>query len=98
MRAIALTTTRLHAVDPRSFYLDSLDEPDGAHAARVRLSESMRNGNTRPPPTLAEDLAALGVELVCLDAPKVRYRDAVTGLGWEPVASRSGVTCFAPSA
>ena len=28
MRAIALTTTRLHAVDPRSFYLDSLDEPE----------------------------------------------------------------------
>ena len=94
MRALALTTTRVHAVDPRSFYLDSLDEPGEDHAARLRLSESMRNGNTLPPPELAEDLAALGVEYVCLDAPKARYRKAITELGWDPVASRSGVTCF----
>ena len=47
-----------------------------------------------PPPELADDLAALGVEYVCLDAPKARYREAITELGWDPVASRSGVTCF----
>jgi hypothetical protein len=95
MRALALTTTRIHSVDPRAFYLDAIDESPAAHAARLRLSASMRNGNTRPPATLADDLAAVGVGRICLDEPKVRYRDAVEALGWEPVASRGGVTCFA---
>jgi hypothetical protein len=54
----------------------------------------MRNGNTSPPPRLADDLAAVGVGLVCLDEPKVRYTQAVLDLGWQPVATRAGVTCF----
>jgi hypothetical protein len=94
MRALALTTTEVHAVDPRAFYLSGIDEPGEAHAARVRLSRSMRNGNTSPPPRLADDLAAVGVGLVCLDEPKVRYTQAVLDLGWQPVATRAGVTCF----
>ncbi|MFL6165790.1 MAG: DUF6077 domain-containing protein [Ornithinibacter sp.] len=97
MRALALTTTEIHAVDPRVFYLSALDESPRAHAARVRLSRSMRNGNTTPPPTLADDLAAVGVGLVCLDEPKVRYAEAVLDLGWQPVATRGSVTCFTES-
>lgn len=94
MRALSLTTTRIHGVDPRSFYLAGIEEPPEAHAARIRLSRSMRNGDTAPPPTLEADLAAVGVGYICLDEPKVRYREAVVALGWEPAASRGGITCY----
>ena len=60
MRAIALTTVAsTPSTRGRSTSTTSTSR-SGAHAARVRLSESMRNGNTRATADVAEDLAALG--------------------------------------
>ena len=41
MSALALTTSGIHAVDPRSFFLSALEEDAVPDAARKRLSYAM---------------------------------------------------------
>ena len=61
MSAMALTTTDVHAVDPRSFFLPSIVEDLGQNAARRRLSSDMRPVRaTRVLPTFGTDLDRLG--------------------------------------
>lgn len=94
MRGIALSTTEIHAVDPRSFYLSALSEPPDVHAARIALSASMKNGNTPPPATLGRDLELLDVGYVCLDEPKKKATASLTALGWTVHATGYGLTCY----
>ena len=96
MRALALTTTKVHGVDPRAFYLQSLSEPVDHHRARVQLSQSMRNGNPKPPPTFLRDLDLLEVRYVCLDPPKRSARAVLAGAGWMAVRKSGRLTCYEP--
>jgi hypothetical protein len=90
MSALALTTTEVHAVDPRPFFLPSIVEDVGANAARRRLSSDMRPERaTRVRPTFGTDLDRLGVLLVCLDDRQVAAGDAVARLGWVPDPERA---------
>jgi hypothetical protein len=90
MGALALTTTDVHAVDPRAFFLPGIVEDVGRNGARRRLSSDMRPERaTRVLPTFGTDLDRLGVLLVCLDDRQVAARDAVTDLGWVPDAERA---------
>jgi hypothetical protein len=97
MRALALSTTEVHGVDPRSFYLQSLDEPEAKHQSRIDLSRSMRNGNTRPPADFLDDLERLDVEYVCLDDAKKRIRHVLTDNGWRVERHNSRLSCYTPS-
>ncbi|MDU0312711.1 DUF6077 domain-containing protein [Phycicoccus sp. M110.8] len=94
MRAIALTTATVHAVDPRNFYLSAIDEPSDVHRARIRLSASMKNGNPAPPATFAQDVQLLRVGYICLDAPKKRTTAAVLAMGWRQSDRGQGLTCY----
>jgi hypothetical protein len=96
MRGLALTTTDVHGVDPRSFYLQSLDEPAAQHQARIDLSQSMRNGNVRPKADFVQDLASLDVRYVCLDKAKKRIRDVITRDGWTATRHNARLTCYSP--
>jgi hypothetical protein len=96
MRGLALSTTEVHGVDPRSFYLQSLDEPAAQHQARIDLSQSMRNGNPKPQADFLEDLDRLDVEYVCLDDAKKRIREVLAGDGWTAERHNSRLTCYAP--
>lgn len=90
MSAMALTTTDVHAVDPRSFFLPSIVEDLGQNAARRRLSSDMRPVRaTRVLPTFGTDLDRLGVLLVCLDDRQVAAGDAMADLGWVPDPERA---------
>lgn len=96
MRALALTTTEIFAVDPRAFYLPSLEEPAQQHAARGRLSQLMSTSNPAAPPSFAADLRTLDVGLACVARSQRRLDAELEQLGWSISFTPTGLTCRVP--
>ncbi len=94
MSALALTTTQMHAVDPRAFFLSALDEPALLHSSRTILSRTMAPTPPRVPRTFGTHLDMLHVTLVCLDATQPTYRAAMTDLGWQESRIDPSFACF----
>lgn len=96
MSALALTTTRVHAVDPRSFFLQALEEDPVAHEARRRLSYVMRPGLTWVFRSFADDLRVAGVGTVCLDPTQTAARASLVRAGWwyDPRIDVPGHACW----
>lgn len=96
MRALALTTTEIFAVDPRAFYLPSLEEPAKQHAARRRLSALMARAHPAAPPSLARDLNTLHVGLACVADTQHALDTELERLGWSVSLTPPGLTCRVP--
>ena len=94
MSALALTTTRIHAVDPRAFFLSALDEDRELTAERRLLSLSMAPDRVQIPKAFATYLDHLQVGLVCAGPDKGRARQAVQQLGWQPLGDDPGFWCY----
>lgn len=96
MSALALTTTRVHAVDPRSFFLPALVEDPWVHAARRRLSHTMRPGLTWVYRSFVSDLLVVGVGTVCLDPTQTAARASLERGRWpvDPALDVPGHTCW----
>jgi hypothetical protein len=100
MSALALTTSRVHAVDPRSFFLPALQEDLLAHEARRRLSYVMRPGLPWVFRSFPDDLRVVGVGTVCLDRTQAAARSALVRSGWwyDSRIDVPGHTCWRPTA
>ncbi|MDU0312331.1 DUF6077 domain-containing protein [Phycicoccus sp. M110.8] len=94
MAALALTTTRLHAVDPRRFFLQSLEEPALVHQSRTILSRTMAVQPPKVPRTFGTHLDMLHVTLVCLDGAQPTYRAEMRKLGWKSEPAGPDFLCF----
>jgi hypothetical protein len=94
MSALAITTTRIHAVDPRPFFLPALDEDPELNAQRRLLSLSMASDRFQIPRSFAIYLDNLHVGLVCPGLDKERARRAVEELQWRPVGDDPGFPCY----
>lgn len=94
MGALALTTTRIHAVDPRAFFLSALDERPDLNAERRLLSRSMAPGIVDIPRRFGQFLDDLGVGLVCPGPDKAKARDAVVAKGWQRVGDDPAFPCW----
>ncbi|HEX5429270.1 MAG TPA: hypothetical protein VFX00_13165 [Pedococcus sp.] len=94
MSALALTTTRIHAVDPRPFFISSLDEDPRLSAGRRLLSLSMAEDRLQIPKSFAVYLDNLHVGLVCPGIDKARARQAVEDLGWQPLGDDPSFPCY----
>jgi hypothetical protein len=94
MSAIALTTSRFNAVDPRAFFLQSLDEPALMHNSRTILSRTMASVPPRVPRTWSTHLDLLHVNLVCLDDAQPTYREAMRALHWSEKPAGRAFACY----
>lgn len=94
MGALALTTTRIHAVDPRAFFLSALDEPPERNAERRLLSRTMAPGIMDTPRRFGQFLDDLDVGLVCPGVDKAEVRDAVVAKGWQRLGDDPAFPCW----
>ncbi len=96
MRALALTSTDVLAVDPRPSYVGLLDEPaDDTRARRVLVD--LVNGERVPrDAAVSEALQRLDVSLVCLPRSQhVAFR-AVERAGYRATSPARGLACREP--
>jgi hypothetical protein len=96
MRALALTTTTVLAVDPRPSYLRILEEPAARHEARLELSGLMSGSEEPTREQVASALATLHVSMACARPDQRRAGSIFAATGWRSVHGVPGLRCFAP--
>ncbi len=90
-----MLTTRIHAVNPRDYFMDYLrDEPQFQFHKRKHLTRfSLEDGPFRTA-VIRRDLNALGVDVVCFDPSKQRRIKWVGRLGYENAYQSSSYVCL----
>ncbi|HEV7193330.1 MAG TPA: DUF6077 domain-containing protein [Jatrophihabitantaceae bacterium] len=97
MRALTLTTTTVHAIDPLYAYVLLLDEPAAQHRARILLSRMIEGKS--PMPSAAAVRAALSelkVSMVCVKPGWTERTALAKSAGYTRATSISGETCLLP--
>jgi len=95
--ALLSLTTRVHPVLSRLTYVAELSPYPAAHAADRRYLEKLANGGLTgsPDPTrVGAALTAVGVDTVCLTAPRRKVLTLFQELGFRSVGGQGGVLCL----
>lgn len=96
MRAIAIVTAKVHAVDPRSYYTMLIKEPPGLQAQRVVLKHwILRTPAGIPYRRVAHSLRLLHVTDVCLPYDYKAEAQIVTHAGYHFEFSTNTLNCYA---
>lgn len=97
MRALALTSASVHAVNPNTSYLAILQEPAEDVRARALLTALMQPGDRPPTSEVVEALRTLEVGTVCLPSSNRAVRTAIQQDGWQVAGQAGRLTCYRPA-
>lgn len=97
MRAITLSTTRVHAVDPLRSYVTVLVEPADQHRARILLSDAISGRGKPPTPAAtAQALQTLHVSVVCVRPSWLNRLHLFEAAGYTDTHNVAGEVCLTP--
>jgi hypothetical protein len=95
MQALAITTTDVHAVDPRDSYTRAVGESPDRKKARIRLNKLIQ---TNPPQksvdAAAADLKLLDVSLACAREHQLAALDTLREAGYTQSQQTAGLICL----
>ena len=93
---IAISTTRVRAVDPRSLYLLNFASQPGFHLKERQLLDDLAAGSSSvvDGPTVTMALKTLHVALACLGAGDTEGATLLEGAGFAPLTAIAGYECF----
>ncbi|MGI9156329.1 MAG: DUF6077 domain-containing protein [Marmoricola sp.] len=96
MEALAISTTRLHAVSPLLGYSEAIAEPAARHRSRLALAQLVGGLRAAPTPAaLRADLDRLQVGLVCVPRGRVARRRLIEKAGFAQVRIKgAGQVCL----
>lgn len=96
MEALAISTTRLHAVSPLLGYAKAIEEPPAQHRSRLALALFVGDQGVAPTPDeLRTDLDRLHVGLVCVTRHRVARRRLFEKAGYTQVLFKgAGQVCL----
>jgi hypothetical protein len=94
MGAIALVTVDPKAVDPRRWYIKITGESQKRKDERIRLTDWVGGAKTPTQERVRDDLADLGVDLVCANASRTGVISEAQAAGYEPAFMIRSQVCL----
>jgi hypothetical protein len=94
MGAIALVTVDPKAVDPRRWYIKITGESQKRKDERIRLTDWVGGAKTPTQERVRDDLADLGVDLVCANASRTGVISEAQAAGYEPAFTIRSQVCL----